>query len=603
MDRSIQEVNEMCTGAEPRSDHYVVLPSSAAMTTDRQPMEGRGKADWAARFFAAATVAAVAAYLFREIVDGDCWWHVVIGKDIIARRAVPTVDAFSTLGLGRPYHDSHWLFQVFLATADRLGGMAGVSLAAVLLWAVTLLLCYRAVRRWVSLPSACALVFLAALGASDRFVPRPDAITCLMIAAFTLLLQQERWKRLPGLALIVLLQVVWANSHGLFVIGPFVVLCYCFAALIQGSATGTADRRRLWVLLVLTAAATLSTPFGLTGWRYAARLFGEQFFSGQTLFAGIQELAPTFGAASRALPDFWIFAGFLLAWGAIAVAALARGSISVPRVLVTAGLCVAACSGRRNMPLFLLAAAPFIAEHAAALIRPRAIRSAAWWVFGGVALLSALMPLSGKFYELMALTVRAGLGPSPTVFPAGLPAFLLQSGFKGQVFSPAYQAGYCLYHGYRPMVDTRWEVYDPRQLADFYAAVLDPARWWQTVVRYDIRGILLTHFSPETDALLPRLPGDPRWRLVWYDSSASFWVRFDQLPALATLRPGSDVDRRLLPSRLEECLLLARFYEVMGAYRRARECYERALGLGGKKAPILKTLEWIQLRITESEGR
>lgn len=372
------------------------------------------------------------------------------------------------------------------------------------------------------------------------------------------------------------------------------ILCYGFAALISGRATVAANRGRLWVLLALAAAATFCTPFGLTGWRYAVRLFGEQFFNRQTLFAGISELAPTFGAASRALPDFWIFASFLLAWAAVAVAALARRSISVPRVLVTAGLCVAACSGRRNMPLFILAAAPFIAEHAAALIRPRAIRPAAWWAFGGVALLSALMPLSGKYYELMGLPVRAGLGPSPSFFPVGLPAFLLKSGFKGQVFSSTYQGGYCLYHGYRPMVDTRWEVYAPRQLADFYAAVRDPVHWWVTVEKYDIRGILLTHFPLETDLLLPRMPRDPRWRLVWYDSSASFWVRFDQLPAVATLRPDSDVDQRPLPLRLEECLWLARFYEMTGAYRRARACYERALRLGGKKAPLLKSLEWIQ---------
>lgn len=129
-------------------------------------MENRGEAAWAARFLAAATVAATAAYLFRENADGDSWWHVGIGREIIAQRAVPTLDTFSTLGLGRPYHDSHWLFQVFLAAADRLGGMTLVSLAAILLWAATLLFCYRAVRRWVSLPSACGLVFVAALGVS-----------------------------------------------------------------------------------------------------------------------------------------------------------------------------------------------------------------------------------------------------------------------------------------------------------------------------------------------------------------------------------------------------------------------------------------------------
>jgi hypothetical protein len=398
------------------------------------------------------------------------------------------------------------------------------------------------------------------------------------------------------------LQVAWANSHGLFVIGPFMVLCYWVAALLRRRADGGPDLRPLFVLLALTTAATLATPFGPSGWRYAFLIFTEAVSSfGPALFAGIQELAPTFGSSSRALPDFWFFLAFLVAWVLASAFGLARRTLSLPRFLLTAGLCAAAFTGRRNVPLFILPAAPFIAEHARPLFRPFRIAPATAGVLGAIAILSAALPLSGKHYELMELSVRPGLGPSPTLFPAGLPSFLRRSGFTGQIFNPPYLGGYCLYHGYRPMIDTRWEVYDPGLLRDFAAASADPRLWRAQADRYDIRGLLLPHASSEASLLLPRLGRDLRWRLVWYDGSASFWVRSDLLAGVATVKPAADDDRRPFPSRLEECFLLGRFYQLSDAPRKALRCYEEALRLGGPREITLEALGAVQLKLGRLE--
>ncbi|HEY6838484.1 MAG TPA: hypothetical protein VI389_07060, partial [Geobacteraceae bacterium] len=136
----------------------------------------------------AAVVAAVFSFLVREVVDADTWWQVAIGRDILAHGSVPRTDHFAAAALGRPYHDSHWLFQVLLALVDRLGGMTAVGATMILFWSATLFCTYKAARRWVTPDVASLLVFFAAMACSDRFTPRPDIVTCLMIALYTLLL-------------------------------------------------------------------------------------------------------------------------------------------------------------------------------------------------------------------------------------------------------------------------------------------------------------------------------------------------------------------------------------------------------------------------------
>lgn len=565
--------------------------------TDHQAPDRQRQAVWALRFLAAATIGTTAAYLIRENADGDSWWHVAIGREIITSGAIPRVDTFSTLGLGRAYHDSHWLFQVLLAAADRLAGITGAGLVAILLWTLTLLLCYRTLRRWVSLPAACLLLLAVVLGVNDRFIPRPDTVTCLMIAAFYLLLESERWRKWPGITLLVLLQIGWSNSHGLFVIGPFMVFCYWIDAILRRRVARDPAPATLSVLLALVTGASFVTPFGPSGWRYAFLLFTEVTSSGPAFFTDIGELAPTFGASSVVLPDFWFFAGFLAAWGLAAASGLYRRSMSIPRLLITASLLAAACSGRRNMALFLLTAAPFIAEQSRGLVRPFKTDIRIGWAAGAFAILLAWFPLSGTYYELMRLPVRFGLGPSRTLFSPGLPAFLGRSGYTGQIFNSADLGGFCLYHGYRPLLDTRWEVYGPRLLGDFYAAASDPSRWRSLVVRYDIRGILLAHSSAEARSFLRRLPGDPKWRLVWYDTSSSFWALAGTLPSVAGVDPDRMDDRVLLPARTEELYLLAYFYQSVGAFRNAIGCYERALAREGMRESTLEEMGSLQVMV------
>ncbi|KAB2954068.1 MAG: hypothetical protein F9K18_14035, partial [Thermoanaerobaculia bacterium] len=177
----------------------------------------------------AATVLVATSFLDVEIYDLDIWWHLAIGREILAHLEVPRLDHWTVLGAGRAYHDSHWLFQAAAALAERVGGMAGVQALMVGLWALTLAAAYRIARRRLPVEGA-ALLTLAPLAAGlERILPRPELVTFAALAWFLVWLGGSDSWRPAGLARLALVQVAWTNAHGLFVLGPFAVGCHAAA--------------------------------------------------------------------------------------------------------------------------------------------------------------------------------------------------------------------------------------------------------------------------------------------------------------------------------------------------------------------------------------
>jgi tetratricopeptide (TPR) repeat protein len=556
------------------------------------------------RILLIATIVAIASFLLREIHDADTWWQVAIGRDILAQLTIPRYDHFAAAAMGRSYHDSHWLFQVLLAFADRMAGMRGVGGVMVALWGMSFFFCYRAMRHRLFPAACCILVFCAAMACSDRFTPRPDVVTCLMVILFYLRLQKGKYSSAADLAVLFLLQVIWSNSHGLFVIGPFMAGCYLLVAAVNRWRGDKApDLPAAALLVALLAAATLVTPFGFGGWSYALLLMKEAGPTAPEVFKTLPELIPSFSAQVRSFPDVWFFGFLLLAVVVTSVPVFLKRRVPYARMLIVAAFGIVAVSARRNIPLFALTAAPLLAEYIRICL-PRLILPAAVKGITVVSLLMAIwLPLSGRYYLFLNYPIRVGLGTSSSSFPDELPAFLRRISFHGQIYNSNSLGGFSLYNGFLPLIDGRWEVYDEKVLTAIFQTPFDPQAWEWLVTTYGIRGVLLSHESTEAQGLLPKLHNDHRWRLVYFDNAASFWM-----PADGETSPPS-VDFAVTTShlrlrRVEDYLKLAIFFRLIDAPESALFYFEKALPFGEKREAILEKIGLVQIdlgRAAEAE--
>lgn len=206
----------------------------------------------------------------------DLAYQVRAGAEIIASGALPGVDTWTFTVAGEPWLDQQWLAQVALAAVHGVGGweLLAVLRSAMIVAAFGLLLA-AAAARGAPVNVAAILSLVAFLLAAPALALRPQLFGILVFAAL-LYLVGARGSR-PRLYLAApLLVVLWANTHGSFVLAPL-VLGYAVAEDVA--------RRRSWrrsfLVLALGTAATLVNPFGPDAWAYAANIGTNPIIAGQ----------------------------------------------------------------------------------------------------------------------------------------------------------------------------------------------------------------------------------------------------------------------------------------------------------------------------------
>jgi hypothetical protein len=234
----------------------------------------------------------------QQLFDADVWWHLHAGRWILEHHAVPRVDPFTFGSAGERWIDLHWLFQVVLALSFAAGGVAGtiVLAAAGAATAVGVGLMLRQ-GRWPTWIVAAAWI-PGVLLASSRFDPRPEIVTlCCLSAFFGILL---RARQTPGLLwLLVPIEVLWVNTHGLFVLGPWTLVLFLVDRAVVG---GEPPWRRVVLPSLAVVLACLVNPYGVRGLLLPLELFPKLTEAGGAYKAYIGE----FMSPRRMVETYWV---------------------------------------------------------------------------------------------------------------------------------------------------------------------------------------------------------------------------------------------------------------------------------------------------------
>ena len=164
----------------------------------------------------------VGSYICLPVADPDLWWHITVGKWIVAHQQIPRVDywnMFSTDQLWRAYS---WSNEIVLALLDARWGAKGLAVAQILL-GVGLVACLQYVfGRLARDHYIGALVGIyAAVASYNNFTLRPQVLVWIFFALALLFADEVSEKgisrkRLLGLGLVGCL---WANTHLTAVLG------------------------------------------------------------------------------------------------------------------------------------------------------------------------------------------------------------------------------------------------------------------------------------------------------------------------------------------------------------------------------------------------
>lgn len=420
--------------------------------------------------------------------QGDTWWALRAGGDILRRHRVSLVDHYSYTAYGDRWPDHEWLWQAAIAALHAVGGLPLVTLFTGLLAGGALAVSVSGPARRTDLP----LLLLGVGGAVGGWAVRPQVLSMLLFALMLWLLRTRRWWwALP-------LMLLWANAHGGVVFGGLALVAACVAALFE--------RRHLLPLLAVTALsalATLCTPLGTGLWHYVLTSGSRPFEQ------RIVEWQPPYDDLSFYTAVFWVWLAL------ICVLVLVRrhrlrswpGRVGLATTIATLPL---ALDASRNMVMFTLAALP-LAVHLLRSEEPRRRED------DGVPIARPMLTAAAVVGALVTAGVYAAAPASLGWHPLTRPVAAAINACPGHVYT-SYDSGAYLIWFTRSVpvfVDNRQDPYSERILD---LSVLDDRSVYRpTFVRYDVRCAALLSSGRSTVSVLERAG----WRAAAKDGT---WV-------------------------------------------------------------------------------
>jgi hypothetical protein len=475
----------------------------------------------------------------QKIRTFDYWWQLRTGALILETGEVPKQDVYTYTVPGARYIDIHWLHQLGLHGLHSLGGHDAVvvakALAVCALIAILAPIGYRRERPWVS---ALALGLML-LVAADRFMPRPELPSFLLLAAVLALLDRHERRRDAWVFAIVPLQLLWANVHGLFALGLALCAIYLVAEVLrplvapdQGLDTRAAGR--LAAVTALGSLVCLLNPNGLDGALYPIQQFGmigppeDRGVFGSL----IAELIPPIGGGREHTRPALALTGVLAILSLLAMAWNWR-RVHAADPLLWVAFAYLALGANRNLALFSIVAAPILARNANAVLDRRSIpRHAGTAASAAAVVVLALLTLDvarDRFFQRLASFREAGLGTMEIYYPVGAAEWIAEVRPPGPICHHMADGGYLiwrLFPDYKSMVDGRLEVFGAERFIQLQVA--EPGRFKELDAEYRF-GVVLVHFGlVKSDALLWWLHMNSNWLLAYLDDTTAVYVHRDR---------------------------------------------------------------------------
>ncbi len=531
------------------------------MTAAHTEMTARAAGPLARRGPMLALLAWGAAFLLLVLLAACAWqgpdifYHLFLGQRVLETGAFQPTD--SLLGQQPHYVNIYWLFQIVCQGLFAAGGIYAVSLLFLAAWVATFWLWVRTARLAATPALGLPLMLIAILISQGRFEPRPEVPSYLLLSLQIWWLSTWDfraplgWRRYAAFALS---EALWANIHGYFVFGPFLVAARLAGALAQreGKPAAAAAAK----LFALTCAASILSPFGPRTWTFAVTL--ASFL--RDMRGAVMEFGPPTGVFLTlwTVKLFWAFWGLCLLMGAL-LAVRRRGRV-FSYLLAAAGLGLSATSAR-NLPLLPLLLAPafrdfadFLAAPARSRPRGRPAESAAAPArfaraasapavvagFGLVALALSVWTVTGGFHRSVRSETRFGIALPYHTYPLRFAEALRRVDFRGKLFNNAADGGYLEYFfpQVRPYMDSRYV--DTQVVREYFAGLSDPQAFRQLDLRHRFDGVLLK--VVDSPRLVLALLSSGEWVLAHADLHRAFFLRGS--PADAALAAWRQASRR-----------------------------------------------------------
>ena len=462
--------------------------------------------------------------LAKGLTDPDFFTHVRTGQLIVDTGHIPTIDPFSFTWNGQPWTLHEWLSEVLMyLMVSGIGILPSLLVSGLIPGTLLAILLITLVRRGVPLRPVALACVLAAWVFIPYVTIRPQALSWLLMAVLVTFLWSLDASRPRRALWLIPLFVLWANLHGLWVVGLGVVGMYgLFTLAGRTPMSEPGGRRWLAAAFVGCLFGVMLTPAGPAGVLYPLRYID----AGDWGLENIHEWqSPDFHAVAS-----WGLLALILTLVAIGLQGGAPGWMAALTVLGVAMSLVSL----RNAPLLAVWSVPVVAMSLAARwparLTPRPVKASQVPARRVMELATAVVIVVGSAVLVLPQTPAAHLEESITeVFPVASLDIVLAENPHARVLAEYGWGGYVIYagfdHGARVFVDGRNDMYDQSILEDYSAIRAADPGWQELLASYHVDAMIWPTSAVLTRGLLdPPLPDGTRWCEAYRDENQVLYL-------------------------------------------------------------------------------
>ena len=484
----------------------------------------------------------------------DIWWHLRTGYWMLEHGTVPWSDLFTFTSWDRPWIDLHWGFQLLAVGLYAAGGVPLLVLTKAACLGLTVAVLWHASEWRSSLPgwARVACWCLPVICLSGRAVVRPEMLSLVLLALWLWIL--VRLDERPRLIwLLPLVQVVWVNCHGLFVLGLVTGAAWLIDRLARTAANGRwglqplpaagPEVRTILRAGLLTGLACLVNPYFEAGLLFPLELY-RKFSVDQQLYASIGEFQRPLDFVLRSgLGNVYLLAQLVLALSTAAsfLPLWRMRRVSVFRLLLFAAFGFLGWKATRNTSVFAVVAGMVLASNLGELFalaqapKPAGAGLLPNRAASGILVLLVLLVVSGVWARIGGEKGPLAITARPHWYGHAAARFAGQQGFPQHAFvaHEGLAAVYIFHNGpERPVfMDGRLEVASRetfRLYRQLKQMMIRGDLRWQEILRDSDGHLPLLLFDSRFSRLeISALLQTPGWTLVFADSAAAVFVEQD----------------------------------------------------------------------------
>lgn len=451
--------------------------------------------------------------------DPDIWWHLRNAQYLVQQHQFPRQDMYSFTAAGKPWVNTEWLSEIPYYVAYRGFGLSGLKTMTFLLPSILMLLllhlCYQESRNFKASVAACCFgSFLAIVS----YGPRTILFGYILLTVLLIVLQRFQRRGTAPLWLVPPLFLVWANTHGSWLIGLILFFLIGVAGLVGGfwghieATRWTPSQMRR---LALTGAASVAVLFiNPYGWRLVYYPF-DLAFRQKLNIAHVAEWVSVNFQDARGKLVFVLIAGLILA------ALLRNRRWKLAELLMLLFTLHTALTHIRFLALLGIVIAPFVAKlldffppYRPELETPRV----------NVAVLLAMIAAMAYFWPHEAAVRKS----QEETYPAAVLPFLKAHPLQGNLVNFYLWGGYLDWSDpdAKVFIDSRVDIFEYAGVLQDYLDLLGSdtlvRRLDPILQKYKIRYVLF----PPGDSSNPLLRGsgliyvlqhDPHWKVLYQD--------------------------------------------------------------------------------------